>query len=297
MLAFLEMRNGGDRMARGSVGTGRGRTMGPAQAPSPDRRCSSLFANQVGVRLLPARANLRGWARLLTPPKLRTLEPDLERTPRHFASNRQTVLVDCHCAPALARDIGPGRRVGTFDVLDVRITMTSNKTREDALEFEDRYPASENLLGHHDYEQFSKHLMPDLFTGPSQTKDSIHMCGWLDKYYCDDRGTKSWRPRWVYLLEDRLCYGSATSTDNVKPDVKYILLEKLPARQGGRLAVSRLKVAPQGLNGQPGDNCAFHLVCDNRTHTFAGKTPEDALRWTEKLNDLAEKRADITFSS
>jgi len=83
MLAFLEMRNGGDRMARGSVGTGRGRTMGPAQAPSPDRRCSSLFANQVGVRLLPARANLRGWARLLTPQKLRflrTLEPDLERT-------------------------------------------------------------------------------------------------------------------------------------------------------------------------------------------------------------------------
>ena len=81
MLAFLEMRNGGDRMARGSVGTGRGRTMGPAQAPSPDRRCSSLFANQVGVRLLPARANLRGWARLLTPQKLsflRTLEPDLE---------------------------------------------------------------------------------------------------------------------------------------------------------------------------------------------------------------------------
>ncbi len=101
----------------------------------------------------------------------------------------------------------------------------------------------------------------------------------------------------MYLLDDRLCYGSATSTDNVKPDVKYILLEKLPARQGGRLAVSRLKVAPQGLNGQPGDNCAFHLVCDNRTHTFAGKTPEDALRWTEKLNDLAEKRADITFSS
>ena len=81
MLAFLEMRNGGDRMARGSVGTGRGRTMGPAQAPSPDRRCSSLFANQVGVRLLPARANLRGWARLLTPQKLRTLgAPDLERT-------------------------------------------------------------------------------------------------------------------------------------------------------------------------------------------------------------------------
>ena len=161
MLAFLEMRNGGDRMARGSVGTGRGRTMGPAQAPSPDRRCSSLFANQVGVRLLPARANLRGWARLLTPQKLRflrTLEPDLERTSSNFASNRQTVLVDGHCAPALARDIGPGRRVGTFDVLDVRITMTSNTTREDALEFEDRHPASENLLGHHDYEQFSKHL-------------------------------------------------------------------------------------------------------------------------------------------
>ena len=123
--------------------------------------------------------------------------------------------------------------------------------------------------------------VPGEHAGPSESKDSIHMCGWLDKYYTDDRGTKTWRPRWVYLLEDRLCYGSATSTDNVPPQVKYIMLDRLPARPGGKLAISRLKVSPQGLNGQPGVDCAFHLVCDNRTHTFAGKTPEVALRWTE----------------
>ena len=55
-----------------------------------------------------------------------------------------------------------------------------------------------------------------------------------------------------------------------------------------------MKVSPQGLNGQPGVDCAFHLVCDNRTHTFAGKTPEVALRWTEKLEELAMKRLSAT---
>ena len=182
---------------------------------------------------------------------------------------------------------------------DAQITMTSTTTPEESLEFAVRYPASETLLGFHDYEAFSKLRMPDSWVpgehaGPSESKDSIHMCGWLDKYYTDDRGTKTWRPRWVYLLEDRLCYGSATSTDNVPPQVKYIMLDRLPARPGGKLAISRLKVSPQGLNGQPGVDCAFHLVCDNRTHTFAGKTPEVALRWTEKLEELAMKRLSAT---
>lgn len=79
--AVLTRKMGGDRVARVGPYTGQGRTMGPAQAPSPDRRCGSLFANQVGVRLLPSRANLRAWCAGLTPLNNRKLAslriPDL----------------------------------------------------------------------------------------------------------------------------------------------------------------------------------------------------------------------------
>jgi len=296
-------KTGGDRVAQVGPYTGQGRTMGPAQTPSPDRRCGSLFVNQVGVRLLPSRANLRVWRAGLTPLNNRKLAslriPDLASCPAADWQLLPAVFCNVSRQTIPATDRRGRPVILALEETDAQITMTSTTTPEESLEFAVRYPASETLLGFHDYEAFSKLRMPDSWVpgehaGPSESKDSIHMCGWLDKYYTDDRGTKTWRPRWVYLLEDRLCYGSATSTDNVPPQVKYIMLDRLPARPGGKLAISRLKVSPQGLNGQPGVDCAFHLVCDNRTHTFAGKTPEVALRWTEKLEELAMKRLSAT---